>query len=190
MSLLASAKFATVALSFTGLSSFAPPQPATLVKSRATAKRIHISHPLVVSPTNENFRSPFRDVSALSCYGQAMAKNESRREEFERMRARHQREIERLREGLSEERLAMEASRLALLDELEAARREWDLATWGGPYAEMDFLRHFAERFGGLSGLGSRKRRPRDEDGGVEPAPVKPRPNPTPLAGAAEAPIE
>jgi hypothetical protein len=119
-----------------------------------------------------------------------MARNESRRQDFERMRARHQREIDRLRESLRDDRLAMEASRLALLDEIEAARREWDRATRAGPYAEMDFLRRFAERFGGLSGLGSRKRRPRDEDGGVEPAPVKPRPNPTPMAGGAEAPIE
>ena len=134
---------------------------------------------------------PFRDLSALSCYWRGMAKNESRREEFERMRARHQREIDRLREGLHGERLAFEASRAALLDELEAARREWDLATKGGPYAEMDFLRHFAERFGGLPDFRSpKRRRPRDEDGGVEPAPVKPRPNPKPLAGAAEAPIE
>jgi len=120
-----------------------------------------------------------------------MAKNDSKREEFERMRARHQHEIERLRERLQGERLAMEASRSALLEELEAARQEWHLAMKDGPAAEMDFLRHLAARFGGLPDFGSKRhRRPRDEDGGVEPAPVKPRPKPTPLAGAAEAPIE
>ena len=65
------------------------------------------------------------------------------------MRARHQYEIERLRERLHGERLAMEASRAALLEELEAARREWNLAKNDGPGAEMDFFRHLAARLVG-----------------------------------------
>jgi predicted nuclease with TOPRIM domain len=109
-----------------------------------------------------------------------------RRREFDRMTARHRAEIERQRAELQRERKALDERMARLRAEMEAARDEFARAA--GVEA-LSLARKYRDRFGEWPVLKGRRRRRRGFDGG-EPAPVKPRPKPTPLVDGAEAPIE
>ena len=94
------------------------------------------------------------------------------RREFERMQARQEAALERLRL------------------EMEVAREEFGRAVERGLDPGLAAVK-YRDRFGDWpEPKFPRKRRPPHGLDGGEPAPVKPRPNPKPLMDGAEAPIE
>jgi hypothetical protein len=110
-----------------------------------------------------------------------------RRRDFDRMQARHRAEIERQRAELKLERKEFEERMSRLRAEMEAARQEFEQAV--GVDA-LNAARKYRDICGAWPEIKGRKRGPRRDLDGGEPAPVKPRPKPTPLADGAEAPIE
>jgi hypothetical protein len=116
-----------------------------------------------------------------------------RRREFERMLQRHRAAIDREVAEKEKKRDRLNADFAKLRAEMAAARREYHEAVKRGPEAALKVGRAYRDRFGGWPEVDSaknRRRRPRRKPPGGEPAPVKPRPNPTPLTDGAEAPIE
>ena len=112
-----------------------------------------------------------------------------RKRDFDRMHARHRAEIERQRAELERARKELDERMARLRAEMEPARQEFERMAGQGVEA-LNAARKFRERFGEWPQLKGRKRRPRRRPPGSEPAPVKPRPKPTPLVDGAEAPIE
>lgn len=120
-----------------------------------------------------------------------MPPDESRRsrEDFERMVARHAAAIEEQRSELAHRRRELEAGMERLRSEMATAREAFERAIENGGDA-FRAARKYCERFGAWPPRKPRNgRRGRGMDGG-DPAPVKPRPKPTPLMDGAEAPIE
>lgn len=111
-----------------------------------------------------------------------------RKSEFERMRARHQMEIDRQLKEV-EARKELDERMAALRAGMEAAREEFEQAVGKGVEA-LTAARKYRDKFGVWPELKGRKRRPRGGFDGGEPVPVMPRPKPTPLVDGAEAPIE
>ena len=116
-------------------------------------------------------------------------KSRGSKEEFERMIARHQREIEHQRSELERKRRELDERMARLRAEMQAAREEFARAVEQG-VPPMQAARKYRDKFGAWPDpMLRRKPRRRGFDGG-EPAPVKPRPKPTPLVDGAEVPIE
>ena len=120
-----------------------------------------------------------------------MAKNafESAAEEFRRAMQDHARvmrkELDRAREEI---RSAMDRARA----EIERARAEFE-RQMGEAREHMTDMKSRPFDFDDLlrpRGPSSKRRRPPRKPRGGEPAPVKPRPNPTPLVDGAEAPLD
>ena len=109
------------------------------------------------------------------------------REDFEGMVARHRRAIERECAELKRLRTERDERLARIRAELDAARAEYEKAIEQGLDA-MEAARKYRDRFGAWPE--PKRRRPRRGWEGGEPAPVKPRPKPTPLVDGAEAPIE
>ena len=88
-------------------------------------------------------------------------------------------EMDRVRKQIDEQVDRLRAEMQAVRDKFERTEG----------IESLNLAREYRERFGAWPHSKRHKRRPRDFDGG-EPAPVKPRPKPTPLMDGAEAPIE
>ena len=103
------------------------------------------------------------------------------RREIEQARGEFRHAMEHAREAMriafDAARMEMDHAREQLHAEIEEARRQMD-------WAREESYRGAHRRQGRKSG--GPRRKPR----GGEPAPVKPKPNPTPLTDGAEAPIE
>ena len=109
---------------------------------------------------------------------------------FEDFRKDMDQALEHLRREMEHARAAMEEAMAQARAEMEAARVELE-NEWTRAREEIDAAR--AQMEGGWAqraAKAARQRRgPRKRPGG-ETAPVKPRPNPSPLEGGAEAPLE
>ena len=105
------------------------------------------------------------------------------------MFARHQRQIELQRSELQRMRRELDQRMATLRAEMQAAREEFARAVEQGVPA-IKAAQKYRDKFGAWPDLmPGKKRRRRGFDGG-EPAPVQPRPKPTPLVDGAEAPLE
>ena len=109
---------------------------------------------------------------------------EEARKEFDRAREEHRLDMERARQAMSDAvaqaRAEMDAARVEFMKAIEEARRHIEAAR----------ERMQGEMYRRASGQEPRRRKPRRRRPGGEPAPVMPRPNPSPLQDGAEAPIE
>lgn len=112
-----------------------------------------------------------------------------RRREFERMRTRHEVEIEKQRKDLEQKRKELDERMERLRAEMAAAQEEFEQAIGRGIDA-LNAARKYRDRFGAWPERRRRRRPPRDGLQGGEPVPVKPPPKPTPLVDGAEAPLE
>lgn len=110
-----------------------------------------------------------------------------RRFDFDRMLARRQADIDQQLEDLVDVRKQLDQRMAHLRAEMDVARLEFERAIARGA-EPLKAAGKYRDRFGSWPEFKRRKRPPRGPD--IEPAPVNPRPKPTPLVGGAEAPIE